>query len=151
VTDKPIKIPGPDHSISIGTNPCRVVVKVGGTIIADTHAALTLREGSYPAVQYIPRRDVDMTLLARSYRTTYCPYKGDASYFSIPAPWAVSARSMLCGPTRPPMWRSRASRTTSHSTLIKSIRSKSSAEQFFFRKDSAPADAEGVKVNGRAD
>jgi len=59
VTDKPIKMPGPDHSISIDTNPCRVVVKVGGTIIADTHAALTLREASYPAVQYISRQDLE--------------------------------------------------------------------------------------------
>ena len=61
------------------------MVKVSGTIIADTRAALTLREASYPAVQYIPRRDVDMAALTRSEHTTYCPYKGDASYYSIPA------------------------------------------------------------------
>jgi len=58
---------------------------VAGKIIADTHDALTLREASYPPVQYIPRRDVDMAALSRSEHTTYCPYKGDASYFSIPA------------------------------------------------------------------
>jgi uncharacterized protein (DUF427 family) len=85
MTDKPVKIPGPDHPISIEANPSRVVVTVGGKIIADTHAALTLREASYPAVHYIPRRDVDMAALARSDHTTYCPYKGDASYYSIPA------------------------------------------------------------------
>src|ERR1700734_1740715 len=85
MADKPMKIPGPDHPISIEANPSRVVVKAGGKVIADTRNALTLREASYPAVQYIPRRDVDMAALKRSDHTTYCPYKGDASYYSIPA------------------------------------------------------------------
>ena len=85
MADKVVKIPGPDHPISIEANLSRVVVKVGGRIVADTRNALTLREASYPAVQYIPRRDVDMAALVRSERTTYCPYKGDASYYSIPA------------------------------------------------------------------
>ena len=85
MTDKPMKIPGPDHPISIDASPFRVVVTIGGQVIADTRDALTLREASYPAVQYIPRRDVDMAALARSEHTTYCPYKGDASYYSIPA------------------------------------------------------------------
>jgi uncharacterized protein (DUF427 family) len=85
MADKPMKIPGPDHPISIVANPSRVVVTVGGKAIADTRSALTLREASYPAVQYIPRRDVDMAALTRSEHTTYCPYKGDASYYSIPA------------------------------------------------------------------
>jgi len=61
------------------------VVTVSGKVIADTRDALILREASYPAVQYIPRRDVDMAALTRSEHTTYCPYKGDASYYSIPA------------------------------------------------------------------
>ena len=82
--DRAIKIPGPDHPISIEPNPSRVVVKAGGKVIADTRNALTLRETSYPAVQYIPRRDVDMSALARSEHTTYCPYKGEASYYNIP-------------------------------------------------------------------
>ena len=81
---KAIKIPGPDHPISIERNTNRVVVSVAGRVIADTREALTLSEAHYPAVEYIPRKDVDMTLLARSDRSTYCPYKGDASYFSIP-------------------------------------------------------------------
>jgi uncharacterized protein (DUF427 family) len=85
MADKRMKIPGPDHPISIDPNPSRVVVTVGGKVIADTRNALTLREASYPAVQYIPRRDVDMAALMRSKHTTYCPYKGDASYYSIPA------------------------------------------------------------------
>jgi uncharacterized protein (DUF427 family) len=81
---KPIKIPGPDHPISVERNSGRVVISVAGRVIADTREALMLREAHYPAVEYIPRKDVDMTLLARSDRSTYCPYKGDASYFSIP-------------------------------------------------------------------
>jgi uncharacterized protein (DUF427 family) len=80
-----IKIPGPDHPITVAPNTARVVVTLGGRTIADTRAALTLREASYPAVQYIPRADVDMSLLERSTHTTYCPYKGECNYFSIPA------------------------------------------------------------------
>jgi uncharacterized protein (DUF427 family) len=85
MADRPIKIPGPDHPISIDANPSRIVVTIGGKVIADTRDALTLREAAYPVVQYIPRRDVDMTFLTRTESSTYCPYKGDASYFSIPA------------------------------------------------------------------
>jgi uncharacterized protein (DUF427 family) len=85
MADRQVRIPGPDHPISIDANPSRVVVTVGGKTIADSRDALTLREASYPAVQYIPRRDVDMAALERSEHTTYCPYKGDASYYSIPA------------------------------------------------------------------
>ncbi len=81
---KPIKIPGPDHPITIETVTSRVVVTLAGRVIADTTEALTLREASYPAVHYVPRKDVDMTLLARTNHETYCPYKGNASYFSIP-------------------------------------------------------------------
>lgn len=83
--DKPVKIPGPDHPIVIAPNPGRVVVRLGDIVVADSRHALTLREASYPAVQYIPRADADMALLQRSDHATYCPYKGDASYFSVPA------------------------------------------------------------------
>jgi uncharacterized protein (DUF427 family) len=79
------RIPGPDHPITVTPNPARVLVQVAGAIIADTREALTLRESHYPPVQYIPRKDVDMKLLQRTEFTTYCPYKGDCSYFSIPA------------------------------------------------------------------
>jgi uncharacterized protein (DUF427 family) len=82
---KTIKVPGPDHPITIARNANRVVIKVAGRIVADTRDALTMREASYAPVQYIPRRDVDMTLLERTDHATYCPYKGDASYFSIPS------------------------------------------------------------------
>ncbi|HKM69172.1 MAG TPA: DUF427 domain-containing protein [Stellaceae bacterium] len=81
---KPIKIPGPEHPITIERSPARIAVSVAGRIVADTREALTLREAAYPAVQYIPRKDVDMALLERTDHATYCPYKGDCSYFSIP-------------------------------------------------------------------
>jgi uncharacterized protein (DUF427 family) len=84
-TTKTIKIPGPDHPITIERNPKRVVVSIGGRLLADSRDALILREAGYPAVQYIPRKDVDMTQLERSAHATYCPYKGDCAYFSIPA------------------------------------------------------------------
>jgi uncharacterized protein (DUF427 family) len=80
-----MRIPGPEHPISIERTPGRVVVRIAGCVVADTRAALTLREASYPAVQYIPRADADMTLLTRSTHTTYCPYKGDCAYYSIPS------------------------------------------------------------------
>jgi len=79
------KIPGPDHPISIEHHPSRVVVTVAGQEIADTRDALTLRETHYPAVFYIPRKDVDMAKLERTDHASYCPYKGDAAYFSIPS------------------------------------------------------------------
>jgi uncharacterized protein (DUF427 family) len=79
------KIPGPDHPITLTPNRERVLVRVGGALIADTRAALTLKEASYPPVQYIPRKDVDMNLLQRTDHSTYCPFKGDASYYSIPS------------------------------------------------------------------
>jgi uncharacterized protein (DUF427 family) len=81
---KPIKIPGPEHPITVERNPKRVVVSVAGRIIADSQNALTLREANYPPVQYIPRGDVEMTLLERTDHGTYCPYKGDCAYYSIP-------------------------------------------------------------------
>jgi uncharacterized protein (DUF427 family) len=81
---KPIKVPGPDHPIAIERNPARVVVTLAGRIVADTRNALTLREAHYPAVQYVPREDIDMALFVPTDHATYCPYKGDAVYFSIP-------------------------------------------------------------------
>lgn len=82
---KQINTPGPDHPITIAPHPKRVVVRVAGRTIADSRAALALREANYPPVFYIPRADADLSLLARTDHTTYCPYKGDCSYFSIPA------------------------------------------------------------------
>ena|SRR5437764_1540522 len=82
--NKPVIVPGPDHSITVEPTRGRVVVKAGGRVIVDTRKALTLKEATYPAVQYIPREDADMAQLTRSAHITYCPYKGDASYYSLP-------------------------------------------------------------------
>ena len=84
-TTRTIKQPGPDHPIDITPNSRRVVVTVAGRVVADTRRALTLKEASYPAVQYIPREDLVMSLLDRSAHTTYCPYKGECNYYSIPS------------------------------------------------------------------
>lgn len=82
---KAVKLPGPDHPIAIERHPKRVVVTAAGRVIADTCAALALREASYPVVLYIPRADADMSLLTRTAQATYCPYKGDCAYYSIAA------------------------------------------------------------------
>ena len=82
--DRQIRVPGPDHPITIERNPARVVVTVAGHVVADTRDALTLRESTYPPVQYVPLKDVDMSLLERTDQSTYCPYKGDCAYYSIP-------------------------------------------------------------------
>ncbi|AIF47768.1 DUF427 domain-containing protein [Dyella japonica] len=77
--------PGPDHPITVTPCPDHIVVRAAGRVLADTRHALELREASYPVVHYIPRKDVDMSLLERTDHHTYCPYKGDCSYYSIPA------------------------------------------------------------------
>lgn len=79
----PMRIPGPDHPITIEKTPQRVRVTVAGRTIADSRDALTLREASYSPVQYVPRKDVDFALLERTTHTSHCPYKGDASYYSV--------------------------------------------------------------------
>ena len=80
-----MRLPGPDHPITISANPRRIRVTAGETVIAETNHALSLKEASYPAVQYVPRADAKMELLKRTERVTHCPYKGDASYFSVAA------------------------------------------------------------------
>ena len=84
MADRVIKIPNADHPITIETNPNRVVVALGNVVLADSRTVLTLREAKYPAVLYIPRADVDMAQLTRTEHHTYCPYKGDCSYYSLP-------------------------------------------------------------------
>ena len=80
-----MKLPGPDHPITIAPNAKRVRVTFGGKTIANSTNALVLKEASYRRVFYIPRADVAMEALTRSDHSTHCPYKGDASYFSIAA------------------------------------------------------------------
>jgi len=94
MTAKIAKLPDADHPITIMRNPARIVVSAGGRLVADTTEALTLREASYPAVHYIPRKDVDMSLLQRTDHATYCPYKGNCAYYSIPAGGERSANAV---------------------------------------------------------
>jgi uncharacterized protein (DUF427 family) len=85
MADKPVLQPGPKHPITITPNTGHIVVTVAGKVVADTRRALTLQESTYPAVQYIPIEDVERSLLERTETASYCPFKGDASYYSIPA------------------------------------------------------------------
>jgi uncharacterized protein (DUF427 family) len=81
---KEIKIPGPDHPITISPVEGKVRVTVAGRIVAESARTLRLEEKGYPPVYYLPRSDADMSLLGRTTHYTYCPYKGDCSYYSIP-------------------------------------------------------------------
>jgi uncharacterized protein (DUF427 family) len=94
MNSKPMKIPGPDHPITITPSLKRVIVTVAGRRIADSRNALSLKEASYPSVYYIPRPDVDMSQLQRTPHQTYCPYKGDCAYYSIPAGGARSVNAV---------------------------------------------------------
>jgi uncharacterized protein (DUF427 family) len=85
VHSKLIKIPGPDHPIIIRPTTDLVTIMVNGLRVASSREALTLKEADYPAIQYLPRKNVDMTLLLRTSHRTYCPYKGECDYYSIPA------------------------------------------------------------------
>lgn len=84
MSSRPILKPGPDHPITIEPAQEQIVVTVAGRVIADTHDAVMLREADYPAVAYIPLADVDTSLLERTDHASYCPYKGECSYYSIP-------------------------------------------------------------------
>jgi uncharacterized protein (DUF427 family) len=80
---KVVKVPGPEHPIAIAPGSKRVRVTFAGRVVADSTRALTLQETTYKPVHYIPRKDADMTAFERTEHQTYCPYKGDASYYSI--------------------------------------------------------------------
>jgi len=83
MTEKKVLVPGPDHPITIEPTDARVTVRAGGRVLADTAKALTLREAAYPPVQYIPLADVDPDVLEPSDHSSYCPFKGDASYYGL--------------------------------------------------------------------
>jgi uncharacterized protein (DUF427 family) len=78
-----IKEPNAGHPITIEPTKGRVQVRVNGELVADTASALTLQEATLPAVQYIPLADVVSERLVRTDTSTYCPFKGDASYYSV--------------------------------------------------------------------
>lgn len=80
---KPVLTPGPDHPITVEPAPDRVRVRFGDRQIVDTDRALVLAEAGYPPVLYIPVEDVDADVLEPSSHETYCPYKGDASYYTL--------------------------------------------------------------------
>ena len=88
-----MRIPDAAHPITLERNTARVVVRVAGRVVADTRNALTLREATYPPVQYIPRDDADLALLVPTAHATYCPYKGHCAYYSIPLGGARSANA----------------------------------------------------------
>lgn len=78
-----MKLPGPDHPITIEPNPNHVRVLFNGRVVADTRRALTLKEASLDPVVYIPRADAEMKYFERTKQSTHCPYKGDATYYSL--------------------------------------------------------------------
>jgi uncharacterized protein (DUF427 family) len=81
-----VKIPDATHPITITPTGSRVTVSIGGTVVATTDSALSLAESTYPVAQYVPLADVDQSLLERTTTQTYCPYKGDASYYTVNTP-----------------------------------------------------------------
>ena len=89
------KIPDASHPITIRPTSARVTVRVGGTVVAKTDNALSLAEASYPVVQYIPLADVDQSLLERTTTQTYCPYKGDASYYTLTVPGGEAETDLI--------------------------------------------------------
>lgn len=93
MSDKMVLIPGPSHPITVEHSPSRVVVKFGGVVVADTTEAVILKQPSSPERFVIPRKDVKMELLERSEKTSYCPYKGDVSYFNLKSGDASSANA----------------------------------------------------------
>ncbi|WP_019634084.1 DUF427 domain-containing protein [Actinomadura atramentaria] len=85
-SERKVLVPGPGHPITVEPTGARVTVRVGGRVLADSSAALTLQEADYPPVQYVPLGDVDQSLLRRADTVTYCPYKGDCSYYDVLGP-----------------------------------------------------------------
>ena len=81
-----VKIPDATHPITVKPTGSHVTVRIGGVTVAESDNALSLAESSYPVVQYIPLTDVDQNLLSRTDSHTYCPYKGEASYYTLQTP-----------------------------------------------------------------
>lgn len=78
-----MKTPDGEHPIEVRLNPKRVRVRVAGHVIADSDQALMLKEADYPEVAYLPRKDVEMGFLAKTFHETHCPYKGQAAYYTV--------------------------------------------------------------------
>jgi uncharacterized protein (DUF427 family) len=91
---KDIRMPSPDHPITISPTEGKVRVTVAGRIVAESTRAFQLEEKGYPPVYYLPRSDADMSLLVRTTHYTYCPHKGDCSFYSIPIGGANSENAV---------------------------------------------------------
>ncbi|NYD22639.1 DUF427 domain-containing protein [Kineococcus aurantiacus] len=102
MSEREHRVPGPDHPITITPTAGEVVVRVGGDVVARTTAALTLQESTYPAVQYVPLADVDERFLRPSATRTWCPYKGEASYWTLTAGGAEQADAVWGYPDASP-------------------------------------------------
>ncbi|MFZ1160919.1 DUF427 domain-containing protein [Mycobacterium sp.] len=83
MTSRPVLEPTAEHPITINPTGTRVVVRVNGEVVADSYQALQLQESTYPAVQYIPLKDVAQDRLVHTDTSSYCPYKGEAGYYSV--------------------------------------------------------------------
>ena len=83
MTERTVLQPTAEHPITITPTGKHVTVRINGDVVAETDAALTLQESTYPAVQYVPLADVVPSALPRSDTTTYCPYKGEANYYHV--------------------------------------------------------------------
>jgi uncharacterized protein (DUF427 family) len=119
---KEIRIPGPDHPITFSPVDGTVRVTLAGKIVAESTRALRLEENGYPPVYYLPRNDADMSLLVRTTHYTYCPYKGDCTYYSISS--ADRNRKTPFGPTKNLMRQSLTSKSIWRFILHGSIQSK---------------------------
>ncbi len=86
MSERPVKIPDASHPITVTPTEGRVRVYVGDTVVADSTSSLTLQESTYPAAQYVPIGDVDASVLEKTETSTYCPFKGEASYYSVTTP-----------------------------------------------------------------
>jgi uncharacterized protein (DUF427 family) len=92
---RPVKIPDATHPITVKPTGSHVTVRVGGVTIAETDNALSLAEASYPVAQYIPLADVDPSVLRRTATHTYCPFKGEASYYSVQTPDGTTETDLI--------------------------------------------------------
>jgi len=81
--NQPLKVPGPDHPVTLQREPARVRVLFGGHLLGESTDVIMLREAGYPPVRYFPRQDIEMSFLRKTAKTSYCPYKGEAGYFTL--------------------------------------------------------------------
>lgn len=82
-----------DH-IRIRTAPGTYVVRAGDAVLGESARVQELTEGSYPPVLYFPREDIAMAMLDRTDRSSTCPHKGQASYYSIVTPGGTLANAV---------------------------------------------------------